>query len=147
MAMRRRGRPGDYLMTSDYDNCADYRSNLAKDYWGDYGPKNRLLLRNLQEISSPLNDPYPVKEYRGPSYEPTNACDFELFPNYIGNTLVPFNKNNNPLSTVLDFNPAIPDMSVGCTFIVQADPPFPADFLVTEGGDPITTEGGDNIVL
>lgn len=145
MAMRRRGRPGDYLITDDWTGCTTYHSKVRKDYWGNLS--EIVLKRNLQEISQPLNDPYPVKEYRGPQYEQTNACDFELFPNYIGNTLIPFNKANNPLSTVLDFDPAIPNMEIGCTLIVQPDAPFPTDFLVTEGGDPITTQGGDNIVL
>lgn len=141
----RRGRPGDYLLTDDWTGCTIYHSQARKDYWNNLS--QICLKRNLQEISQPLNDPYPVKEYRGPQYEPTTPCDFELFPNFIGNTLIPFNKTNNPLSTVLDFNPAIPNMEIGCTFIVQPDPPAPTAYITTGDDIPITTGDGEFLVL
>lgn len=119
---RRRGKPGNYLMTSDYSDVTCYRTQLKKDYWGNYGEFN--LIRNLQEIAKPLNDPYPVREFRGPSYEFTDACTFEVQPQFIGNTSVPF-PTNAALNTVINFNPAIPDMEVGCTFIVKGDAPSP----------------------
>lgn len=145
MVMRRRGRPGDYLITDDITGCTTYHSKVRKDYWNNL--TEVVLKRNLQEISQPLNDPYPVKEYRGPQYEFTDACMFEMFPNTIGNTLVPFNKANNPLSSVVNFNPAIPDMEIGCTFIVQADPPPAVGFITTMQDVPITTMGGDYLVI
>lgn len=143
---RRRGRPGAYLATDDYSGFTQYRERLSYDFWGNL--TRRPLERNLQEISSPLNDPYPVPDYRGPDYEKTNECDFELFPAYIGRTVIPFNKNNI-LSTVVNFNPAIPDMSIGCTFIVAPNTPLPplTGFLTTDDDIPILTDDGIPIVV
>lgn len=114
---RRNQRPGDHLATSDYSGCTTYASKLVRDYWGDYGEANEILKRNLQEIATPLKDPYPVSLYQGPQYEFTDACTFELQPLYIGKTNIPFPNTN--LTQLLDLNPAIPNMSVGCTFIVR----------------------------
>lgn len=143
MAMRRRGRPGDYLLTDDWTGCTIYHSQARKDYWGNLS--QICLKRNLQEISSPLNDPYPVKEYRGPEYEQTNACDFETQPNYIGNTLVPFPNTN--YTVLFDLNPSIPNMSVGCTLIVQPNPPAPTGYITTGDDVPITTGDGLYLVI
>lgn len=137
---RRRGRPGDYLVTDDYSGFTTYRSKVKEDYWGNWG--SVVLERNLQEIASPLNDPYPVSVYRGPEYEKVTKCQFEIFPKYIGRTLIPFN-TNNPLAQVLDLDPAIPNMEIECTFIVAADPPFPTGFVTTDDGIPITTDSGE----
>lgn len=129
-------------MTSDYSGVTCYRSQLKKDYWGDYGEFN--LKRNLQEVSSPLNDPYPVKEFRGASYENVNPCDFELAPVFIGKTAIPFPQNSAALQS-LSLNPAIPNMSVGCTFIVYpfGGPTPPTGMgLDTEDGINLTTEDG-----
>lgn len=81
---RRKGRPGAYLGSDDYTGFVKYFSELKRDYWGAYA--KRPLLRNLQEIASPLNDPVPVSEYRGPNYEaipknPTVAPTFVGFTN------------------------------------------------------------------
>lgn len=119
---RRRGRPGDYLMTSDYSGVTCYRSRLKKDYWGDWGEFN--LKRNLQEISTPLNDPYPVQIFRGASYEFTDECTFETQPQFIGNTSVPF-PTNAALNSVVNFYPGIGEATVGCTLIVQGNAPSP----------------------
>lgn len=112
---RRRGKPGDYLMTSDYSGVTEYASKLTKDFWGDYGEFN--LKRNLQEIASPLNDPYPVPIYRGPSYEPTTACDFETQPLFIGKTNKPFPTTD--ATQILNLDPGIGLAEIGCTFIVH----------------------------
>lgn len=144
MAMRRRGRPGSYLMTDDWTGCTIYKEQAKKDYWGNLSQIQ--LKRNLQEISQPLNDPYPVKEYRGPQYEQTDPCQFEVFPQFIGNTLVPFN-TNNLLATAFNFNPSIPNMQIGCTFIVQPSSPFATGFLTTQDDTPITTMDGDFITV
>lgn len=143
---RRRGRPGDYLLTDDYSGTTTYRSRVTEDYWGNF--TRFPLERNLQEIASPLNDPYPVSVFRGPQYERTDPCDFELFPRFIGKTLIPFN-TNNVLSTVFNFNPAIPDMSIGCTFIVGPDTPPPpiTGYLLTDDGIPILTDDGVPILV
>lgn len=138
---RRRGRPGDYLMTDDYYGTTTYRSKVTEDYWGSYS--RRPLQRNLQEISQPLDDPYPVPIYRGPGYEQTNACDFELQPNYIGNTYTPF--PNTAYTNLFNLNPSIPNMSIGCTFIVAPDPII--GYIVTDEGDPLVTNLGNFIAV
>lgn len=112
---RRRGRPGEHLLTSDYTGVTIYASEAKTDYWGDIGEWN--LKRNLQEIATPLNDPYPVQMYRGPSYEFTDACMFELQPAFIGKTNIPF--PNSMAAQVLNLNPSIPNMSISCTFVVS----------------------------
>lgn len=114
---RRNQRRGDHLATSDYSGCTEFASKLQKDYWGNYGTASEVLARNLQEIANPLSDPYPVDIYRGPSYEQTTACDFEVQPTYIGKTTRPF--PNTKYTSLFSLNPAIPDMSVGCTFVVR----------------------------
>lgn len=114
--MRRRGKPGDYLATDDYTGFTSYASQLKRDYWGQYA--RRPLLRNLQEIATPLDDPQPVPFYRGPSYEVTQACAGSTAPAYVGLTNVPTNPNNMAFQ-VLDLDPSIPNMEVGCTFIVR----------------------------
>lgn len=113
---RRAGRKGDYLATDDYTGFTHYASELKRDYWGSYA--KRPLGRNLQEIASPLNDPEPVSFYRGPNYEATFACIGEIAPSFIGITSVRTNQNNAAFQA-LNLNPAIPDMEVGCTFIVR----------------------------
>lgn len=112
---RRSGRKGAYLATDDYYGNTVYANTLKKDYWGNMVVKP--MLRNLQEIASPLNDPYPVPFYNGPTYEQTNACQFELQPEFIGTTTTPF--PNTLVTTLFNLNPSIPDMSVGCTLIVR----------------------------
>lgn len=113
---RRNGRKGDYLATDDYYGMTRYASQLKRDFWGAYTVKP--LLRNLQEIATPLNDPEPIPFYRGANYESSPPCDSELAPLYVGNTTVPTN-TNNAAAQVLDLSPAIPNMEVGCTFIVR----------------------------
>lgn len=112
---RRNGKPNDYLVTDDYYGRTVYASTTKFDYWNNLVQKP--LKRNLQEISQPLNDPYPVPIFRGPDYEQTNACEFELQPLYIGNTTIPF--ANTEVTTLYDLNPGIGNMAVGCTFIVR----------------------------
>jgi len=113
---RRNGRLGNYLMTDDYTGFTEYASDLKKDYWGAYA--KHPLERNLQEIASPLDDPAPVPIYRGPQYEFTPPCIAEVAPPFVGLTNVPTNQDNMAFQ-VLDLNPAIPDMEVGCTFIIR----------------------------
>lgn len=112
---RRSGRKGEYLATDDYTGFTHYRSELTYDYWGAL--VKTPLLRNLQEIASPLNDPEPVPDYRGPNYEFTPTCVSEVAPFYVGNTTVPTTRNNAAVAA-LNLFPAIPDMEVGCTFEV-----------------------------
>lgn len=113
---RRNQRRGDWLATDDYTGFTEYASRLKLDYWGSYAV--RPLIRNLQEISSPLDDPEPVAFYRGPSYEYTPPCIGEVAPAYVGNTTVPTSSGNMAYQ-VLNLNPAIPDMEIGCTFVVR----------------------------
>lgn len=113
---RRNGRKGDYLASSDYTGMTRYASSLHKDWWGSYAEKP--LVRNLQEIATPLDDPAPVPFYRGPDYEYTYPCIGEIAPTYVGNTTVPTNPNNMAFQ-VLNLDPAIPTMEIGCTFIVR----------------------------
>jgi hypothetical protein len=97
---RRKGRPGDYLMTDDYFGFTRFASQLKKDFWGAYA--ERPLKRNLQEIAVPLDDPAPVPNYRGPNYEVSPTCLGELAPLYVGNTNVRTNTNNMAFQ-VLEF--------------------------------------------
>lgn len=113
---RRNGRKGDWLVTDDYTGMTTYASKVKRDYWGAYAKKP--LIRNLQEIASPLTDPEPVPFFRGPSYEVTPTCVGEIAPTFVGNTNVPTNPNNMAYQ-VLNLNPAIPDMEIGCTFVVR----------------------------
>lgn len=112
---RRNGRPGQYLMTDDYTGFTEYNGKLKEDYWGNYTVKP--MERNLQEIASPLLDPLPVSIYRGPQYEKTDGCQFELQPTYIGRTNIP--TPDSWITNILGLDPSIPDMAVGCTFIVR----------------------------
>lgn len=111
---RRNGRKGDYLASDDYYGTTVYASTLRRDYWGNMVQKP--MLRNLQELASPLNDPYPVSFYRGPVYEQTTPCQFEVAPKYVGTTNIPTPPSF--AAQVMGWNPTIPNMSVGCTFIV-----------------------------
>lgn len=114
--MRRTGRKGAWLGTDDYTGFTVYVDRLKLDFWGARAVKP--LKRNLQEIAKPLNDPEPVLFYRGPNYESTPTCIGELAPVYVGNTTIPTNPNNAGFQA-LNLSPAIPDMEVGCTFIVR----------------------------
>lgn len=113
---RRNGRKGDWLATDDYTGFTRYASELRKDYWGAYAVKP--LLRNLQEIASPLNDPRPVPFYRGPNYEFTAPCIGEIAPTYVGDTTVRTSLSNMA-AQVLNLNPGIGQMVIGCTFVVR----------------------------
>lgn len=115
--MARRGqRRGEWLVTDDTLGWTIYSSQARLDYWGN---RTKIPLeRNLQEIASPLNDPEPVPFFRGPAYEYTPPCLSEVAPAYVGNTNVPTNPNNMAFQ-VLNLDPAIPDMEIGCTFVVR----------------------------
>lgn len=114
---RRGGRLGAYLMTDEYLGFTRYASQLKRDFWGAYA--QRPLQRNLQEIATPLEDPYPVFPSNGPSYEIIDPCEAESARPTVGNTSVPTSNQNMAMqSNVLNLNPAIPNMSIGCTFIV-----------------------------
>ena len=118
---RRRGRPGDYLATDDYTGFTHFASEVRLDYWGSLA-KNPLL-RNLQEIASPLSDPEPVIDYRGPNYEawPYAGYGF-IVPVDVGVTSVMTNRNNAAIQALAD-NPSssqgIGAMQVGTTFFVS----------------------------
>lgn len=112
---RRNGRKGAWLATDDYTGITHYASELSKDFWGAYS--KYPLERNLQEIASPLGDPYPVDLYRGPNYEPSLECPGSTAPFYVGNTTITTNQNNAAFQA-LNLSPSIPDMEVGCTFQV-----------------------------
>lgn len=112
---RRNGRKGNYLFTSDYSGTTKYASEMVKDFWGSIGTAQEVLARNLQEIAQPLNDPYPVPIYRGPQYEQTTPCALNNVPAFIGTTTIPTPfQINAPVSA----QSYIPEMSIGCTFIV-----------------------------
>lgn len=113
---RRGGRLGAWLAADDQTGFVHYASELKRDFWGAFVKKP--LLRNLQEIASPLNDPTPVPFYRGGNYEFTPTCVGEVAPVYVGNTTIPTN-NNNMAAQVLNLSPGIGEMAVGCTFIVR----------------------------
>lgn len=115
--MARRGqRQGSWLATDDYTGFTRFGDQLKLDYWGQYAQST--LKRNLQEIATGLDDPRPVPFYRGPNYEVTNGCIAEVAPTYVGLTTVPTNTNNMAFQ-VLDLDPAIPDMAIGCSFVVR----------------------------
>lgn len=113
---RRNGRKGTWLATDDLTGFTVYSNKLKKGYYGEMAVKP--YKRNLQEIASPLNDPEPVPFYRGPNYETTTTCFAEIAPPFVGNTNVPTNPYNAGFQA-LNLNPAIPYMSVGCTFVVR----------------------------
>lgn len=120
---RRSGRRGDFLGTDDTTGFTEYGSKLRLDYWG-----NRTahpLKRNLQELASPLADPFPLPFYRGPSYEDTPAGIGTVLTSFVGNTTVPTNPNNMAAQVLWTTNGvpvvdlAIPDMAIGTTFNVR----------------------------
>lgn len=113
---RRNQRKGEWLVTDDYTGFTKYASQVSYDFWGALTVKP--LMRNLQEISSPLNDPEPVPYFRGPNYEGSSGCVGDTAPIYIGNTTIKTNPNNAAFQA-LNLDPSIPDMSVGCTFEVH----------------------------
>lgn len=112
---RRGGKPGSHLATDDYTGFTVYAEKLKRDFWGSLVIKP--LLRNLQEIASPLNDPQPVDIYRGPNYENTSGCPGSTAPFFVGNTTVPTNPNNAGIQG-LNLFPGIGTMEIGCTFEV-----------------------------
>lgn len=118
---RRNGRKGDYLATDDYTGFTHYASELRKDYWGSLAKSP--LKRNLQEISSPLSDPEPVLDYRGPNYEVWPYAGFGfIVPVDVGITLVMTNRNNAAIQALAN-NPSaakgIGAMQIGSTFVVS----------------------------
>lgn len=116
---RRGGKPSDYLASDDYTGVTTYASKLRYDYWGNFVRKP--LLRNLQEIATPLLDPYPVPDYRGPTYENIpNTCVFETLPSYVGNTNIP-TPLSGPGAQYYAQGASIGDAEIGCTFIVWPD--------------------------
>lgn len=112
---RRRGRPGTYLAVDDNSGFTTYADKLRLDYWGN--ETKVPLQRNLQEISNPLGDPYPVQMYRGPQYEQTTACDFETSPLFIGKTTRPF-PQSSAYAQIVDLGTGVGMAAVGCTLIV-----------------------------
>lgn len=93
---RRNGRKGAWLATDDYTGFTVYASKLQRDFWGSLAVKP--LQRNLQEISSPLNDPVPVPFYRGPNYE-QSSMTLLYVPQTVGNTSVLTSVQNAAIQT------------------------------------------------
>jgi hypothetical protein len=118
---RRAGRRGDHLLTDDYSGMTIFASQAQRDYWGAL--TKHPLKRNLQEISSPLNDPQPVSDFRGPNYEawPYAAFGF-IVPIDVGLTSVLTNRNNAAIQALAE-NPTtargIGGMQIGSTFQVS----------------------------
>lgn len=141
---RRNGRKGDWLAQDQYYGTTQYASRLKLDYWGSRAVKP--LKRNLQEIATPLLDPEPVPFFTGSDYEQYlngGDCIGNYAPQFVGNTRIPTNPNNAAYQ-VLQLNPAIPDMEIGCTFVVSPDPWTVASaaysgtsYLSAETNDPI----------
>jgi len=113
---RRKGKLGDWLVTDDYYGFTTYASKVKKDFWGSYAVKP--LKRNLQEIATPLGDPYGLPFYRASNYEQTPVCAAELAPEFVGNTNVPTNPDNMAFQ-VLNLSPGIGDMQISCTFVIR----------------------------
>lgn len=117
---RRNGRPGSWLATDDLTGFTVYGDRLKKGYYGEYAIDP--LKRNLQEITTPFNDPTPVSIYRGPNYEawPYSTFGF-VVPIDVGNTSVPVNRNCAAIQA-LGVNPTsvtgIGAMQIGSTFSV-----------------------------
>ncbi len=112
---RRGGRPGDWLATDSWTGFTEYGSALKRDWWGNYS--KRPLIRNLQEIATPLDDPGPVPFYLAQDYEASPPCAAEVAPEFVGNTNVPTNPNNAAFQA-LDLDTALGEMVIGCTFRV-----------------------------
>lgn len=112
---RRNGRPGAHLITDDNSGFTTYGDKVTTDYWGNI--TSYPLERNLQEISSPLGDPYPVTMYRGPQYQSVNPCQFEAAPSTVGLTHKVFPRNSAYVQGFLPV-PAVGTGIIGCTFKV-----------------------------
>ena len=107
---RRNGRPGDYLFADMYTGFTKYRTQVRKDFWGSFA--ERPLLRNLQEIATPLLDPYPVGDYSPGTYEQIDECVLNSTPPFIGKTNIP-----TPIGPAVQNAGgavAIPDQEIGC---------------------------------
>lgn len=114
---RRSGRPGAWLATDELTGFTKYGTQLKTDFWG--AKTARPLKRNLQEIATPLLDPYPVPYYTGSSYEQVpNICVFENIPFYVGNTNIRTPRTGDAAQAVYNTT-GIGDMEIGCTFIVS----------------------------
>lgn len=113
---RRRGKPGSYLMSDDYSGFTEYAYKLKEDYWGNYSRYG--VERNLQEISQPLGDPYPVPTFRGGQYENTSGIAFNNLPVFIGKTSIPF-PTDSAYAQAFDLSPGIGAMVIGSTFVVR----------------------------
>lgn len=113
---RRNGRKGAWLFVDDYTGFTSYSDKAKLDYWGNLVAM-KPLQRNLQEISSPLNDPQPVAFYRGPQYEVTTPCQFETQPLFVGNTTI--STKPSLATSVMGLDPGIGDAAVGCTLVVH----------------------------
>lgn len=113
---RRKGKIGAWLATDDYTGFTVYASELKRDYWGSLA-KNPLL-RNLQEISTPLLDPAPVDIFRGPTYETyATECVGGVAPLFIGTTNIPTGRNNAAFQA-MNLHPGVGAQEVGCSLIV-----------------------------
>lgn len=114
---RRNGRPGTHLVIDQYTGFTTYRERVSRDFWGSWAIKP--LKRNLQDIATPLLDPYPVDVYTGSAYETYETpCIFERIPFYIGTTNIR-TPTTSPAAQAIFNTTGIGDMEVGCTFMVS----------------------------
>lgn len=114
MARRRQIR-GNWLASDDTSGFTKFGTQLKLDYW--HNRTAMPLKRNLQEVATPMEDPYPVPFYRGPQYESFNPCDAELAPLYVGLTNVRTNPNNAAIQA-LNLEPGVGSAIIGCTLRV-----------------------------
>lgn len=113
---RRNQRKGSWLATDDLTGFTVHADKLRLGYYGEMSVKP--FERNWQEVAMPLNDPRPVSFFRAPNYENTSGCPGATAPKYVGVTSV-LTRLTGPAVPALNLDPAIPDMAIGCSFVVR----------------------------
>lgn len=113
MPIRRRIKPGDYLVQDDITGTNVYASETTRDYLGRLTKIERADPIQPQLFARPFNDPQPVHIYSPES--PVPVADLAWSPE-VGNTNVP-TATDNAAAHLYDLG--VGAMAVGSTFVVR----------------------------
>lgn len=110
--IRNRHRVGDYLMQDDESGFVHYRSQMRRIWNGTYRRADQFETRQPQEFVYARNDPRALRHVRP---EPDVILPDNFVSSVVGATTVP--APTGPATHI--FDPAIPDMVIGTSFIIR----------------------------
>lgn len=111
--IRNSHRPGRYLMVDDESGLTYYDDEMVRQWDGAFVHIKNVETRHPQEFVKARSDPRPLKHVRP-------AAEVSAVPNVVTTFVGSAGTVRAPYGPAAHlFDPAIPDMAVGTSFIVR----------------------------